>query len=348
MSSQLAGPTPPTRPVQPAPPARPVRVRVFLLGGTIGMTGEPGRGAAPALDAADLFTGLPVPPGVEVEAVDFLKVGSSHLGFESLLGLARAADAAVREGVEACVVVQGTDSMEETAYLLDLLWAHEAPLVVTGAMRNPSLPGPDGPANLVAALACAAAPSCRGLGALVVLNDEVHAARHVAKRHTSLPSAFVSPNAGPAGRMLEGVPMVTMRPPRRRPLPVPERVGVRVPLLTATLDDDPRLVGAVAGLADGLVVAGFGAGHLKAEVADAVAEVAAGLPVVLASRAGAGSVHTCTYAGPGSEEDLLGRGLVSAGHLDPLKARVLLVLLLAAGADRAEVARAFAEHGSVS
>ena len=323
----------------------PNRVQVIFLGGTIGMTGAPGRGASPRLDGADLLAGIPVPEDVEVEPLQLLKVGSSHLTFAHLLEVARVADRSVEEGADGVVVVQGTDSMEETAYLLDLGWRHDAPLLVTGAMRNPGLPGPDGPANLAAAVAAAASPRCRGVGAMVLLNDELHAARHVAKQHTSLPSAFGSPGAGPVGRMLEGAPVVTYRPQRHDPLPVPERLDRRVGLVTATLDDDPAVLRAVAEVCDGLVVAGFGAGHLKGDVADAAAEVAERMPVVLASRAGAGSVHTRTYAGKGSEEDLLGRGLVNAGHLAPLKARLLLAVLLAGGADRDTVEDEFARRG---
>jgi L-asparaginase len=322
------------------------RVQVFFLGGTIGMTGAPGQGASPRLDAAELLAGLAPAGTVEVVPVDFLKVGSAHLRLGQLLDLVRAADRAVAEGASGVVVVQGTDSMEESAYLLDLLWRHDEPLVVTGAMRNPGLPGPDGPANLTAALAVAASPDWRGTGATVLLNDEVHAARHVAKRHTSLPSAFESPNAGPVGRLLEGVPVLTSHPSRRRPLPVPERLDVRVPLLTATLEDDPAVYEAVAGLGDGLVVAGFGAGHVRTDVAEVVGRIAGLVPVVLTSRAGAGSVHTRTYGGPGSEEDLLAKGLVNGGHLTGLKARLLLMVLLANGTDRAAIGTAFAEHGA--
>ena len=325
------------------------RVRVFFLGGTISMTPDSsaGAGATPRLGSAEILAGLAgrLPREVEVEGVDLCRVGSSHLTFGHLLDLAGAARAAAEEGVDGVVVVQGTDSMEESSWFLDLLWPHRAPVVFTGAMRNPSLPGADGAANLVAALSVAADPAWQDQGVLLLLNDEVHAARHVAKRHTSSPAAFESPGVGPLGRMLEGRAVPLVRVARRGALPVPGSVPATVPVHLAGVGEDPAVLRSLGTVADGIVVAGFGAGHLKADVADEAADLVGRIPVVLASRAGAGSVHTRTYGGAGSEEDLLGRGLVNAGNLAPLKARVLLALLLGGGADRDAVRAAFAEHG---
>ena len=329
-----------------------MRIAVYFLGGTIGMTTGTDRGsesgasgATPWLDGAALLAGVPGADRLDLRVEDFRKKSSAHLTFADLLELRLRARASVMQGAGGVVVVQGTDSLEETAFLLDLLWERPEPVVVTGAMRNPSLPGPDGPANLAAALAVAASDDCRDLGVLVAFADEVHAARSVAKRHASAPDAFVSPDTGPLGRMLEGRPVLHTRVARRSPLPAPEAITARVPLLTAVIDDDPAVVDAVAQVADGLVVAAFGAGHLRPPVADAVAALVPRIPVVLSSRTGAGSVHTRTYGGPGSETDLLGRGLVNAGHLDGIKARLLLAVLLSTGADRAGVAEAFDRYG---
>jgi len=321
------------------------RIAVFFLGGTISMTGADGTGAVVRLSGADLLrapavTGL----GLRTDVVDFRAIGSSRLTIADLSELFAAADHAVVGGADGVVVVQGTDTMEESSYLLDLWWTRPQPIVFTGAMRNPSLPGPDGPANLVAALRVAADPACAGLGALVVMNDEVHAARLVAKRHTSSVGAFVSPGAGPIGRIEEGAVRIAARVARHTPVRAPVR-AVRVPLIVSVLDDDGRLFDAVDD-ADGLVVAAFGVGHLRPEVADRAAVIAKVRPVVLASRTGAGSVHVATYGGPGNEIDLVERGLIPAGNLDAYKARLLLVALLASGLSADDAAAAFAERVS--
>lgn len=316
-------------------------VAVFFLGGTISMTGTDGTGAVVRLTGADLLRAPEVAAlGIDAEVVDFRAVGSSRISIADLAELLDAADRAVTGGADAVVMVQGTDTLEETSFVLDLWWRHDAPLVFTGAMRNPSLPGPDGPANLVAALRVSASPDAAGLGALVVLNDEIHAARFVAKRHTCSVGAFVSPNAGPLGRVEEGTVRFMTRVPRHTPVGTPVR-AVRVPLIVTVLDDDGGLFDAVADC-DGLVVAAFGVGHLGPEIAHRAAELAATRPVVLASRTGAGTVHVATYGGPGSESDLIGRGLLPAGGLDAYKARLLLLALLASGQDAAEAVAGFA------
>ena len=319
------------------------RVAVFFLGGTISMAGSDGA-VVPRLGPADLLSSIPGLDtlGVTVDAEDFRRIPSANIAIADMAELVGKAAAGDADGY---VVVQGTDTIEETSFLIDLLWSSAAPIVVTGAMRNPTLAGADGPANLLAAIAVAASAAFRGQGALVVLDDEVHAARYVGKLHTTSTGAFGSPNNGPIGRIDEGFVRSYASVRRVPSWPLPTR-EVRVPLVVTVLDDDGVLIDALDPAAiDGLVVAGFGGGHVPARQAQRLGELAATTPVVLASRAWSGSVLTRTYGAVGLEIDLIERGLIPAGLLDPLKARLLLAVLVAADTPRDAIAPAFAAYG---
>jgi L-asparaginase len=325
------------------------RVVVVGTGGTIAMTAAPGGGGVvPALSAADLVAAVPglAGAGVAVEAVGLRNKPSASLRFDDLAALRESIRDAFAGGACGVVVTQGTDTIEEAAYALDLWHGGPQPLVVTGAMRNPTIAGPDGPANLLAAVTVAASPAARGLGCLVVFADEIHAARRVRKGHTASTAAFDSPAGGPVGLVAEGRVHLLGGPVGRFLVPGPVR-DASVALVTATLDEDPAVPAAVAEHADGLVVAGFGVGHVPAGWVPTLAATAARMPVVLASRTGAGPVGSDTYGFPGSERDLLARGLIGAGLLHPYKARVLLRLVLAAGGGTAQAAGAFAAAGGL-
>ncbi|MCB9944882.1 MAG: asparaginase [Geminicoccaceae bacterium] len=308
-------------------------VRVLAMGGTIASIGGPGAGVRPGLGAAELVEAVPQLTDVaRIEAEQFRQMASPHMTLADVVALAREI---LAEPVPT-VVTHGTDTIEETAFALELLIGEVGPVVVTGAMRNPTLPGADGPANVLAAVQTAIDRQASGRGVMVVLNDEIHTARHVIKGNTALASTFISPQSGRIGQVVEGRPHWFASLP---PLPVltigddgpPGPELPWVPLWTVALGDDGRLLERAADDIDGLVVAGMGGGHVPPASIPVLEKIAKRVPVVLASRTGSGAVLERTYGYAGAEFDLLGIGAIPAGWLAPLKARVLLMLALAAG-----------------
>ncbi len=327
------------------------RVAVGSLGGTITMTSDDLGGLRPTLSAAELLSAVPGLDAIaSLEAVTLAGVSSASLGYDEVLAALAWARRAVDGGAAGVVVVQGTDTLEETAYLLDLLWNRPAPLVLTAAMRAPQRPGSDGPANLWAAVTVAAHPQSRDIGVIVVMNDEVHAASRVTKSDSMSVDAFRSPVFGVLGRVVEQRPVYGNRPLRHCPLPEPAVVvrEPRVALLTSHLADPGDLIRLVADAGyDGVVLAALGVGHVSESAAVAVSEVTGKMAVIVATRTGAGPTAQHTYAFPGSETDLVRRGATVAGWLAPIKARVLLWALLRQDCTPVEVQAEFARRGQM-
>lgn len=189
----------------------PADVAVLTLGGTISMTGEPG--VAPTLGAEELLEAVPqLREGPAVVARSLMRVPGANLTFGHLDEVASSIRSEIVAGVGGVVVVQGTDTIEETAFALEVLFADvDTPVVVTGAMRNPTLAGADGPGNLFAAVRSAGSRRLEGLGVTVVMNDTIHAASRVQKRHASRTDAFSSFPHGPLGWFQEGQPTILDR-----------------------------------------------------------------------------------------------------------------------------------------
>ncbi|MCW2993935.1 MAG: asparaginase, partial [Conexibacter sp.] len=178
------------------------RVRILTAGGTIAMVGE--GGAMPELDAEALVASVPgLQAFPDLEAITVLNKPSAHLTLEDQLRICRAARDASRRGI-GVVVTHGTDVLEETAMLCDVLHDADAPIVFTGAIRPASAAGADGPANLVDAVSVAASAPAAGMGVLVVFGGEIHHARCARKTDTTSLTAFSSPQTGPLGRVTEG------------------------------------------------------------------------------------------------------------------------------------------------
>lgn len=310
------------------------KLLLVSLGGTITMTASAGPGIVPTLTGADLVAAVPALAGVaDIEAMSPFRLPGPSLTLAHLREVALLLNQRLAGDIAGAVVVQGTDTIEETAFVLDLLVGGDKPVVVTGAMRGPEAPGADGPANLLASAIVATSAAARGLGALVVLNDTVHAARFVQKASTFLPSTFTSFAGGPLGHVIEGVTRIDVRVMRRQVIEGgSEGSDQPVALQTAALGDDGRGLSGLPGLGyRGLVVEAMGVGHVPAAMVPALADLTRIFPVVLSSRVASGPVFGRTYGFPGSETDLLARGLIPSGALGGLKARLLLSLLLGTG-----------------
>lgn len=302
------------------------------LGGTIaGVPDERGRNE-PARSAADLLASVPGASNLaEIRAADVRQMPSRAISPPDMHALAREIRRGIEEGCDGVVVTHGTDTMEETAYALALMLDSHVPVALTGAMRPGHEPGADGPANLLAALRVAATPEAATLGPVVVMHDEIHAARWVTKAHTSRVAAFASPGFGPVGTVAEGRAHLHVDSVRPEFLGFPDELARRVELVWVSAGADGVLVDAAA-VGNGLVVAGTGGGHVPPAIAESLQKaIEGGLPVVLASRCGAGPVLEETYGGVGSETHLISMGLIPAGTLAPLKARLRLMVALALG-----------------
>jgi L-asparaginase len=327
-----------------APPLR-TTIPVVTLGGTISMTGSGSGGLVPTLSGETLVAPLlrSLGDGIAVEFDNREPVASPNLTFAIIRDLAAALkDMLRRADIPGAVVVQGTDTIEETAFLLDLMLGDVAkPVVVTGAMRGADAAGADGPANMVAAIRVAAAMTSARRGVLLVLNDEIHAAAQVAKTSTSRLDAFISRNGGPLGMMSEGHPRYFHQTTHHSGKALSPTVGREpaVAIVKIGLGDEGHILQAIARLGyDGLIIEGMGAGHVPARLVPMVSAICAAMPVVLSSRTGSGFVHTSTYRYPGSETDLIAAGAIPSGFLDALKARMLLMTALACDCDRQEIA----------
>jgi len=304
--------------------------------------------AVPALSAADVLASVPGLSGVgaEITVHDFRRLPGASLSIEDVLDLAGSVAREVAAGAAGAVVIQGTDTIEETAFLLDLVHSSDAPVVVTGAMRHASLAGADGPANILAALVAAASPRLRGIGCVVVFGDEIHAARFVHKAHANQCHRVRVTLGGSARPGRRGRGAATH--PAGGPVACGPAGRARPPGSLRPGRPADHVLGGRRGVAAGRGGTGswhggcgLGVGHVPAWLVPDLEALARQIPVVLASRTGAGPVLREMYGFPGSEQDLQARGLIGAGFLDPPKARLLLHLLLARGARREEIIEAF-------
>ncbi|HST99501.1 MAG TPA: asparaginase [Geodermatophilus sp.] len=304
------------------------RVHLLATGGTIASR-RTDDGLSATTPAAELLAAAGPLPGLEVTVSDLTTVPSFALTGADVRGLLRAVRERLADGVDGVVVTHGTDTMEESAFLADLVHDDPRPVVFTGAQRPFDAPAPDGPANLADALRVAADPAARDLGALLAFDGLVFAARGVRKVETLRGAAFGAPGRGPVLRVAGGAVVPLGRPPRPPALPLDLAADLpRVDVVAcAQGSDDALLRAAVAAGAAGVVLEAFGAGNVPPPVAAAAAElVAGGVPVLVCSRVPSGPVAPL-YAGGGAS--LARDGALFGGDLSPWQGRLLLAAALA-------------------
>jgi len=311
---------------------------MLAMGGTISSvpTGDTAE-VTPSLKAEELIASLPVLRDVaQIEWGDVVTIASFAVTLHDMYTVAGETLKAFDEGCDGVVVTHGTDTIEETSYALALMVPRGKAIAVTGAMRNPTVPGADGQGNLVAAFMTAARPEAGALGPVLVLNDEMHAARFATKSHSTRPSTFVSAGSGPIGEVSEDRAYFWFSPTYQDYLGMPDELpDATVPLIKVASEiDDVLLRAATAQKPPAIVIEGFGGGHVPVTLLNAIDDaIAAGVDIVIAPRVLGGRTLERTYRMPGAETDLIDRGVIPAGHLSGHKARLRVMIGLALGRD---------------
>jgi L-asparaginase len=310
-------------------------VLMVFTGGTISMKIVPGRGAVPASNGREILDQVPeLGKQARITCEDFDRLPGPHWSPERMFELARHLDARLAGGeFVGAVVTHGTDTLEETAYLLDLVLRTTRPIVLTGAMKTADDPGWDGPGNLIASVRAVAAWRKGDGGVSVMMAETLHAARDVVKTHTEAWNAFASPH--------DAVPV-----PVRERIET-DRVEPRVELVSAYAGADAKFLRhAVASGARGIVLSAMGGGNVPPAMLAGVREaVAAGVVVVVASRCGHGRTAP-RYGYEGGGVTLQDAGAIFSGDLPPTKARIKLMVLLGAGLSVESIRESFERPGS--
>lgn len=320
-------------------------ILIINTGGTISMAEDPITHAVSPKDTTPLVDLVPhLATYANITMLDYINIPSPHMSLSIMVDMYRKLQELQLGGqYDGYVITHGTDTLEETAFFLDLVWPYDAPIVITGAMRSSNELGADGPINLVQAVRVAAAEKSIGKGVLVVFNEEIHAAQHVTKTHTSNPSTFQSPGIGPLGLITKKDILYLYGLPTRTVVSI-DTIRFKVPLLKMVAGFETEMLTCLRRQnMNGIVIEAFGAGNVPPDVEMEIeAWITEGLPVVIVSRCFQGIVQDI-YSYPGGGGRLKERGVVFCNGLNGQKARIKLLLALEQEWDRDRLA-AFFDH----
>jgi L-asparaginase len=309
-------------------------IHLLFTGGTISMQrDEAAGGNVPAHAGEKLVELAPDLQRIAPYRIEnWAKIPACHMGPDKLWALRERVRHVVESGeVTGIVITHGTDTIEETGYLLDRTVDPSVPIVITGAMRTSSDAGWDGPRNLTDAATVAASAASAGRGTMVAFNGAVFAGRTAVKMHATDIDAFAAPHTGPVGGVKDGrVHYLAATPSRSKPLE-PGGLSARVAQVAMVVGDDGTVLELARPAHDGVVVVGFGSGNVPPGAVPAIARwLDSGKPVVLATRCPLGEV-TPVYAFEGGGARTVAMGVVPAGPRSPSQARMELTIALSAG-----------------
>jgi len=346
-AAQIATGQPPKQ--QAAPKPQLPQVAVLATGGTIAGAGGSGYGySSGELKVEDLVKAVPnIDKIARLSGEQVANIGSQDMNDQIWLKLAARVNAVLaRPEIAGVVITHGTDTMEETAYFLDLVVKSEKPVVLVGSMRPATAVSADGPGNLYNAVAVATSPGAKGRGVLVMLNDKIHDGRNVVKTNTTNVETFESPNRGPVGLVNSGAitwfERMDRRATNRSEFSTAGAASLpRVDILYAHSNMDAALVqSSIQNGAQGIVIAGVGDGNMPKGVIDTLTDAVnkKGIVVVRSTRLGSGLVLR------NNEVDDDKMGFVASGELNPGKSRVLTQLALTKTHDPKVIQKKFDEY----
>ncbi len=326
------------------------RVTILAVGGTVAGSGPGSLDASYTSGTVTVDKLIAAVPEINkiatIKGEQISNIGSQEMNNEVWLKLANRVNKLLTSGeADGVVITHGTDTMEETAYFLNLVVKSDKPIVFTGAMRNSGSLSADGPLNIFNAVNVAVSQEAAGKGVMVVMNDEIHAAREVTKTNTTAVDTFKSPNSGKIGTAYYGNVKFYMNPLRKHTVNSAFDITKikelpRVDIIYSRANDNPDFVNlAVKNGAKGIINAGMGNGNPFPSALEALGEaVKAGVAVVRDSRVGSGET---TLNG---EVDDGKYGFLTSDNLNAQKARVLLMLALTQTTDKAKIQELFLTH----
>lgn len=323
------------------------KIVLVTTGGTIGSRLDPETGAVRALETSrELVDALPqLAELADIEIDAFTTVNSWNLRPETMFSLVqRIHDHVRRNDVDGVVVTHGTDSVEETSLMADLLLETRKPVVFVAAMRNLSETGADGPRNLLDAVRAAVDPDAARHGVVLVVNEQIHSGRYVTKSNTVNPQTFRSPEYGPVGQVT-GLALRWLHDVAQRPAIAVESIVTNVPIISAPVGSDAGMLKwcVQQGVA-GIVLEGSGAGNVPKEMVSGIeAAMARGIPVVLTTRVQEGFLSPAYGTGEasGGGFDLLRMGVIPSMYWRSPKARIALMVAVSAGMGETEMRSLF-------